>query len=55
MQELSHELLEAYAWLFVQRSDQYAVQQRDGSYWRVVEPLTLSHLAAHLAESGQSV
>jgi CHC2 zinc finger len=49
MQEFQCELLEAYASLFVQRSDQYAVQQRDGSYWRVVEPLTLSHLAAHLA------
>jgi hypothetical protein len=48
MQELSHELLEGYASLFVQRSDQYAVQQRDGSYWRVEEPLSLSHLAAHL-------
>jgi len=51
MQELSYELLEVYASLFVQRTDQYAVQQRDGSYWRVGEPLMLSHLAAHL--SGQ--
>jgi hypothetical protein len=49
MQELSVELLEAYASLFVQRWDQYAVQQRDGLYWRVVEPLSLSHLAEHLA------
>ena len=49
MQELPQELLEAYASLFVQRSDQYAVQQRDGSYWRVGELLTFSHLAAHLA------
>ena len=49
MQELPCELLEVYASLFVQRSDQYAVQQRDGSYWRVGEPLTLSHLTAHLA------
>jgi CHC2 zinc finger len=45
----SCELLEVYASLFVQRFDQYAVQQRDGSYWRVAEPLTLAHLAAHLA------
>ncbi len=49
MQELPCELLEEYASLFVQRSDQYAVQQRDGSYWRVGEKLSLSHLAAHLA------
>lgn len=49
MQELPCELLEVYASLFVQRSDQYAVQQRDGSYWRVAEPLTVSHLTAHLA------
>jgi hypothetical protein len=47
--KLSRELLEWYASLFVQRWDQYAVQQHDGSYWRVAEPLLLSHLAAHLA------
>src|SRR5690348_3589503 len=49
MQDLPCELLDVYASLFAQRFDQYAVQQRDGSYWRVVEQLTLSHLAAHLA------
>jgi hypothetical protein len=49
MQELPYEMLEGYASLFVQRWDQYAVQQRNGSYWRVGEPLSLSHLAAHLA------
>jgi hypothetical protein len=49
MQELPVDALKAYASLFVQRWDQYAVQQRDGSYWRVAEPLSLSHLAAHLA------
>jgi hypothetical protein len=49
MPELSRELLTAYASLFVQRWDQYAVQQHDGSYWRVGEPLSVSHLAAHLA------
>ncbi|HEX9091883.1 MAG TPA: hypothetical protein VF831_10360, partial [Anaerolineales bacterium] len=43
------EVLAAYACVFVQRWDQYAVQQRDGSYWRVIEPLSLPHLAAHLA------
>jgi len=48
MQELPREVLTMYASLFVQRSDQYAVQQRDGSYWRVAEPLTVSHLASHL-------
>src|SRR6266568_1246457 len=42
------ELVEAYASLFVHSWSQYAVQQRDGSYWRVVEPLTLALLAAHL-------
>jgi len=49
MQELPREVLAGYASLFVQRWDQYAVQQRDGSYWRVGEPLSWSHLAAHLA------
>src|SRR2546430_3031757 len=43
------DLVEAYASLFVHCWSQYAVQQRDGSYWRVREPLTLPLLAAHLA------
>src|SRR5436305_7493171 len=43
------ELVAAYASLFVQCWDAYAVQQADGSYWRVGEPLSLSRLAAHLA------
>src|SRR6266536_3062467 len=42
------ELVEVYASLFVQCWSQYAVQQRDGSYWRVREPLTLPLLTAHL-------
>src|SRR6266568_2157042 len=42
------ELLAAYASLFVHCWSQYAVQQRNGSYWRVREPLTLAHVAAHL-------
>jgi CHC2 zinc finger len=42
------ELLAGYASLFVHCPEQYAVQQRDGSYWRVAEPLSLQHLAAHL-------
>ena len=47
----SSELVSAYAALFVQRSDQYAVQQPSGSYWRIVEPLTVKLLAAHLTGS----
>jgi hypothetical protein len=49
MQDVVRPLLSVYASLFVQRWDQYAVQQRDGSYWRVTEPLSLPHLSAHLA------
>ena len=41
-------LVAAYASLFVHRWDSYAVQQRNGAYWRVAEPLTLEHLQAHL-------
>ncbi len=43
------ELVEEYVSLFVHRWDHYAVQQRDGSYWRVVEPLSLSLISAHLS------
>jgi TOTE conflict system, Archaeo-Eukaryotic Primase domain/CHC2 zinc finger len=49
MVEMAAELVAAYASLFVHCWEQYAVQQRDGSYWRVPEPLSLSLLAAHLA------
>lgn len=49
MLDVVRPLLAVYASLFVQRWDQYAVQQRDGSYWRVAEPLSLPHLSAHLA------
>jgi hypothetical protein len=49
MQDGAVEVLAVYASLFVQRWDQYAVQQHDGSYWRIAEPLSLSHLSAHLA------
>src|SRR5438876_1537843 len=49
MLSLVTDLVEAYALLFVHCWSQYAVQQRDGSYWRVREPLTLPLLAAHLA------
>ena len=41
-------MVEAYASLFVHQWDSYAVQQRNGGYWRVAEPLTLEHLEAHL-------
>src|SRR5215469_9199273 len=47
--DLAADLVAAYASLFVHCSDQYAVQQRDGSYWRVAEPLSLQLVAAHLA------
>src|SRR6266480_3265042 len=49
MLSLVTDLVEAYASVFVHCWSHYAVQQRDGSYWRVREPLTLSLLAAHLA------
>jgi hypothetical protein len=49
MDVIATDLVEAYASMFVHCWSQYAVQQRDGSYWRVREPLTLSLLAAHLA------
>jgi len=45
---LPNDLVAAYASLFVHRWDAYAVQQRNGAYWRVAEPLTLAHLQAHL-------
>ena len=49
MLSLVTDLVEAYASVFVHCWSQYAVQQRDGSYWRVREPLTLPLLTAHLA------
>src|SRR5258708_3197877 len=48
MERLSGELVAGYASLFAHCWGQYAVQQGDGSYWRVAEPLTLPLLAAHL-------
>src|SRR5213076_1022542 len=48
MESLETDLVEAYASLFVHCWSQYAVQQRNGSYWRVIEPLTLPLLSAHL-------
>ncbi len=49
MLSLVTDMVEAYASVFVHCWSQYAVQQRDGSYRRVREPLTLPLLAAHLA------
>ncbi len=43
------DLVADYASLFVQCPEHYAVQQGDGSYWRVAESLSLPLLAAHLA------
>ncbi len=45
---MDEELIAAYASLFVHQWNAYAVQQRNGAYWRVAESLTLSHLHAHL-------
>ena len=48
MERLSGELVAGYASLFVHCWGQYAVQQGDGSYWRVAERLSLPLLAAHV-------
>jgi hypothetical protein len=50
MDRLPPNLLAAYASLFVHSWEQYALQQRDGSYWRVAAPLSLDLVAAHLAD-----
>src|ERR1700694_848111 len=49
MEWVSSDVVGAYASLFVHYWDAYAVQQQNGSYWRVEEQLTLSMLEAHLA------
>lgn len=49
MEQFVDDLVVAYAALFVGCWDAYAVQQADGAYWRVCEPVTLPLLAAHLA------
>ena len=41
-------LLAVFVSLFVGNREHYAVQQRDGSYWRVCEPLTLDLVVAHV-------
>ncbi len=48
MNGMSVEWIEAYASLFVHNWDHYAVQQRNGGYWRITDPLTLPLLVAHL-------
>src|SRR5437660_12800549 len=48
MESVLADLVTPYASLFVHCWSQYAVQQRDGSYWRVREPLTLPLISAHL-------
>jgi len=48
MEPLPGELVAGYASLFVHCWGQYAVQQGDGSYWRVAERLSFPLLAAHL-------
>jgi hypothetical protein len=49
MHGIAPELMEAYASLFVHYTDDYALQQRDGSYWRMATPLSLDLVVAHLA------
>ncbi len=48
MESVVVEWIAAYASLFVHNWNHYAVQQRNGAYWRVTESLTLPLLAAHL-------
>src|SRR5579871_2790930 len=45
---LTPDLVAAFASLFIHNPHHYAVQQWNGSYWRVCEPLTLEMVAAHL-------
>lgn len=46
---VSEQVMRQFAAWFVNRWDQYAVQQRDGSYRLVAAPLSLDLVAAHLA------
>jgi len=45
---MQEELIAAFASLFVHRWDDYAIQQRNGSYWREPGPLTLPIVESHL-------
>lgn len=49
MEWIRYDLVTAYASLFIHCWEAYAVQQQDGSYWRVANPLTVQLLTAHLA------
>jgi hypothetical protein len=49
MDGVTVELVRGYASWCVHCWDYYAVQQRDGSYRPVYQPLSLSHLASHLS------
>jgi len=42
------DVVSSFASVFVHEWGHYAVQQRNGAYWRVAEPLTVSLLSAHL-------
>ncbi len=46
---MEEEVIASFASVFVHEWGHYAVQQRNGAYWRVAEPLTISLLLAHLA------
>src|SRR5689334_18034419 len=46
---MNEELVRWFAAWFINRWDQYALQQRDGSYRLVAAPLSLDLVAAHLA------
>ncbi len=48
MSIISDELASAYGQVFVYVADDFAVQQRNGSYWRQNEPMTLLCLKMHL-------
>ena len=48
MSIISDELAAAYGQVFVYVADDFAVQQRNGSYWRQAERLTLLCLKMHL-------
>jgi hypothetical protein len=49
MNALTTDLVESYASLFIYNWDHYALQCSDGSYRRIIRPLTLDVIAKHLA------
>jgi hypothetical protein len=48
MSIISDELVAAYGQVFVYVANDFAVQQRNGSYWRQAEPMTLLCLKMHV-------